>query len=226
MLRTYCDSGTGTVKMKRHNAFWWWNRAICNLCQYTTGWGNNYVSVGDNLPTNPLKHPYCSEQLIETMLWTSLECPLTRGNRTEQYLLLVSFSQLLEHRSANGLYSVLNCLTFHPSLLGQSPCALYGNFSSEMRTIVSTPSPAGIRIASFVPFLLDQLQNVGTSWEFITKYRSRRSFNGRQLPGNSNIWMELPYQFQMLTCHSNLVIVFQRFINELFHLLLNSEVII
>lgn len=128
MLSTYYDSGTGMVKMKRHVAFWWWNRTICNLCQSTTGWGNNYVSVGDNLPTNPPKHPYCSEQLMETMLWTSVECPLTTGNRTEQHLRPVSFSQLLEHRSTNGLYSVLNCLTFHPSLLGQSPYVLYGKW--------------------------------------------------------------------------------------------------
>lgn len=166
--------------MKRHIAFWWWNRAICNLCQYTIGQGNNHVSVGDNLPTNSPKHPYCSEQLMETMLWNVLWLEVTEQNSTSSLHFTTLGAQICKWSLSILSWTVW---LFIPAYLARARMFCMENewnFSSEMRTIVSTPSPAGIRIVSFVPFLLDQVQNAGTSWELITRYRSRRSFNGRQ----------------------------------------------
>lgn len=130
-----------------------------------------------------------SEQLMETMPWISVECALTmEQNGTEQN----STSSLCYfHNSGStdlckwSLFCITlssNCLRiFFGAYLARAPMFCMGNeqnFSSLMRTIVWTPSLTNIRIAFSVLCLLGQLQNAGTSWELITRSRSRRSSNG------------------------------------------------
>lgn len=71
-----------------------WNTAMCHRCQYTTGRGSTCVCWKQfaNKSTQSTFTENRSEQLMETLPWTSLECSLTKWNRTVQNLRPMLFS--------------------------------------------------------------------------------------------------------------------------------------